>query len=156
MSSHIRRILDPAQLAALAEWRIKPPRTPNRVHLEAEGTSPGRVLAWERQLNHLQSPCGCEQGAVGLYVGVVGYLVFLLLRPGGWGHPGWPGFWVGLGVVLVTTSTAKFLGILLTRRKLRRLIRVIQSEWKPQSAPERRQGPVFAKPARRPGGCCGD
>lgn len=60
--------------------------------------------------------CGCEQGAVGLLLGAAGYLAFLFLRPGGWQDAGWPQFWMGSGVVLVTTSLGKLLGIVIAQR----------------------------------------
>jgi hypothetical protein len=128
----IRRIQHPSQLTALAGWRIIPSRTPDRFILEVEGPPEELVIAWERQLSQLRNACGCEQGALGLITGAVGYVLYLFLRSGGWGHPGWKDLWVGLGVLVVTTSVAKFLGLLVAQRKLKRLIKEIQARWKPR------------------------
>ena len=60
--------------------------------------------------------CGCEQGGIGLLLGVAGYLAFLFLRPGGWQDAGWREFWIGAGIVFLTTSLGKLVGIVLARR----------------------------------------
>jgi hypothetical protein len=156
VSEGINRIDHPSQLAALARWRLAPPRTREPVHLEARSASPERVRSWEAQLTRHQSPCGCDQGALGLVVGVVGYLLFLVLRPGGWGDPGWHEFLLGCAVALVTTSVGKLIGVLAARHKLRRVIREIQSEWKPPRPPERSFAPVDEGGARPATRCCGD
>lgn len=132
MSNPIQRIQDPSQLESLTVWRLKPPRPPTGVHVEAEGPSPERVRSWNRRLTELQAACGCEQGALGLLAGLLGYLAFLFLRPGGWNDPGWHEFWVGAGVVTVTTSVGKFLGLAAAQRELNRLIKEIRSEWPPR------------------------
>jgi hypothetical protein len=126
----IQSIRSPSQLSALTVWRIIPSRAPNQVLIEAEGASTERVRSWERQLNHLHNACGCEQGSLGLIAGVVGYVLYLFLRSGGWGQPGQSEFWVGLGCVVATTSTGKLLGLLAAQRRLKRVIKEIQSQWK--------------------------
>ena len=158
MSEGIRRISHPSQLAALAGWQFNPSHARERVQLETQAASPEKVRSWEAQLTRHQSPCGCEQGGVGLLVGIVGTLLFLLLRPGGWGDPGWPEFFAGLGVVLVTTSAGKAVGILVARYRLQRVTREIQSEWKPQRPTGRDFGPVsITKSSARPlTRCCGN
>jgi hypothetical protein len=123
-------------------WRIIPSRTPNRVLIEAEGASAERVRSWEKQLSHLQNVCGCEQGALGLITGAVGYVLYLFLRSGGWGHPGRNEFWVGLGVVVATTSIGKLLGLLVAQRRLKRVIKEIQSQWKPRYLQDQDSGYV--------------
>jgi hypothetical protein len=47
---------------------------------------------------------------------VAGYLTFLFLRPGGWQDAGWREFWIGAGIVFLTTSLGKLIGIVLARR----------------------------------------
>ena len=157
MTDAMRRIGSPSELAEVGAWRMTPSHARERVRLEAPGAPLEKVRAWEAQLTRHQSPCGCEQGALGLVIGVAGSLAYLLLRPGGWGDPGWREFWIGLTVVVVATSLGKLFGILFAKHKLRRITREIQSEWKPQRPPGREFGSAVmsearAKPATR---CCG-
>ena len=88
-------------------------------------------------------------------MGSIGYLLYLLLRPGGWGHPVSREFWIGCGVVLITTSLGKAIGVLAARRKLRQIIREIQAEWKPQRPQERDSGTVGPVSMNLPRPCCG-
>jgi hypothetical protein len=104
---------------------------------------------------HLHSPCGCEQGSVGLLVGGLGYLLYLIFRSGGWGHPGWHGLWVGCAVVLITTSAGKFIGILMSRRKSLREVQKTQSETRPPRSPDYYFGPINRIDARPTSQCCG-
>ena len=133
MSREVQSIRHPSQLESLTVWRLKPPRDPPGIHVEAEGPSPERVRSWNRQLTALQAACGCEEGGFGLLAGLLGYLAFLFLRPGGWDHPGWREFWIGMAVITVTTSLGKLVGLLSAQRKLDRLLREIRSEWKPRT-----------------------
>jgi len=128
--SKIQSIRDPSQLAELTVWRIMPSRASKGVVLETEGASVESVREWERQLNYLQNACGCEQGAFGLIIGMIGYIVYLFLRDGGWGHPGKHEFWVGLAVIVFSASVGKLLGLSLAQRRLTQVIREIQSQWK--------------------------
>jgi hypothetical protein len=155
VSSHTK-ITDPSELDSLDSWRVGPPAQTTQLQLKVNGAAAEKVRAWERQLTRHQSPCGCEQGAVGLLVGVVGYLFYLVLRPGGWAHAGWRELWTGCVVVGITASVGKLLGILLGRRKLRRLIREIRAEWKPPNPPAHSyegSPPIIARTSR---GCCGN
>jgi len=125
------------------------------LELESAGSPMEQVRYWERELNRLHAPCGCEQGAGGLLIGIVGYLLYLWLRPGGWGNPGSHELWIGCGVVIITTSLGKAAGILMARRKLRRLIQQIRAEGKLQRPPEHNypdSGPVRTN---QPSRCCG-
>ena len=132
MGHRLQHIRHPSQLSALSVWRMIRWQAPDRVLIEAEDTPAERTRLWEKQLGHLQSACGCEQGAAGLIVGAIGYALFLFLRPGGWGHPGRREFWIGLAVLMTTTSVGKFLGLLLAQRRLKRVIGEIQTHWKPR------------------------
>lgn len=134
MDHQPQNIRHPSQLAALTVWRLMPSLAPGRVLIDPEAAPADRVRSWERELNHLQTACGCEQGAIGLFVGLIGYMFFLLVRSGGWGNPGREEFWIGLGVVVVTTSVAKLLGLWSAQRRLDRVIKEIQSEWKPNNS----------------------
>ncbi|HYW74118.1 MAG TPA: hypothetical protein VE961_24050 [Pyrinomonadaceae bacterium] len=154
MSNHTK-ITDPSELDSLDSWRVIPPAQTTQLQLEIDGAAMEKVRAWERKLMRQQSPCGCEQGAVGLLVGVFGYLLYVLIRPG-WAHLGWRELWIGCVVVGFTASVGKLLGILWGRRKLRRLIRQIRAEWKPPNPPTHSyQGdpPITARPSRA---CCGN
>lgn len=154
---HIRH---PSQLADLTVWRIIASRVPHPVLIEAEGASAERVLSWGRELSQLQSACGCEQGAFGLLAGVVGYALFLLFGAGGFGHLGRKEIWVGLGVIAVTTSVGKLFGLLAAQRRLKRVIKEIQSQWKPRDLVDQDYGSVDVGMKRTDGRvwpthCCG-
>jgi hypothetical protein len=158
MGHQPQNIRHPSQLAALTVWRLMPSLGPGRVLIDAEAASADRVRSWERQLSRLQTACGCEQGALGLLVGVIGYMLFLLLRSGGWGHPARKEFLIGLGVVVATTCVGKLLGLWLAQRRLDRVIKEIQSQWKPHDSvdPDSRYAGVKG-PDSRIGStpCCG-
>jgi len=132
MADGVQPIRHPSQLPPVSVWRMIWRRTRPHVRIEGEGVSAERIRIWESQLSRLQGACGCEQGAVGLFAGLGIYLLFLLVRPGGWGHPGRTEFWIGVAVVVSTTSFGKLLGLLLAQRKLRLVMKEIQAEWKPQ------------------------
>jgi hypothetical protein len=158
MADGVQHIRHPSQLPSVSVWRTIWRRTPPRFRIEGNGASAERLRMWESQLSRLQGACGCEQGAVGLFAGLGIYLLFLLLRTGGWGHPGRREFWIGVAVIVSTTSVGKLLGLLLARRKLRRAIKEIQAEWRPQ--PLQGPGPVDARTRRTrswvgPTPCCG-
>ena len=158
MGHQLHHVQHPSQLSALTVWRTIPWHAPDRVVIEAEGALADRARSWEKQLSNLQSACGCEQGAAGLIVGAVGFAVYLLLRTGGWGHPGRREFWIGLGVMVATTSAGKFFGLLRAQRRLKQVIREIQTHWKPpvpqlqySGAPGIRRTDARVGPTR----CCG-
>jgi hypothetical protein len=152
--AHRIKIRYPSELTALHSWRVTPSRTRAQLHLDIKGVSRERIKLWERELMRHQNPCGCEQGAGGLLVGIISYLLYLLLRPGGWGHPGWFEVCIGCGVILVTTSVGKGLGILLSRRRIRQIVREMQTEWRPQRSQERDYGVVSAVNVNRTRRCC--
>jgi hypothetical protein len=149
MGEHLQRIQFPSQLSSLSVWRLIPRKHSDRVVIEAEGTLALKARAWENQLSKLQNSCGCEQGAAGLIVGLAGYALYLLARPGGWGHPGKREFWIGLGVLTLTTTVGKFAGLFRAQRRLRRLITEIQQHWKPEPNQTGRPVTTGAQPSRR-------
>lgn len=158
MGTRVQRIQHPSQLTALTVWRLIPWFAPSRVEIDAQRLSAERVHAWEKELRTLQSACGCDQGAVAMMVGVVSYALYLVLRSGGWGHPGRREFWIGVAVVAVTSSVGKFLGLWLAQRKLDLVIREIQSQWRPDSSPS--DGSSYTARQRtesrtNKAGCCG-
>ncbi len=159
MGHHPQHIRSPSQLSALSVWRLFPSRRAPQVLIDPQAASAERVRAWEAQLSRLQSTCGCDQGAAGLVVGLIGYALFLLLRSGGWGHLGRTELLLGLGVLAATTSGGKFLGLWLAHRRLHQLRQEIRSQWTPHDPPEPvsryvgAQGPD-TPPRSRP--CCGN
>lgn len=132
MDDGFHRIRDPSQLADLSVRRLMSWRAPAPVAIQAAGTPSERVRAWERRLGGLQSACGCEQGAVGMFVGLLGYLAYLLMRPGGWGDPGSAELWTGFAVLCVTTSVGKAVGLRLAQQRLQQAAREIRAQWTSQ------------------------
>jgi hypothetical protein len=152
------RIREPSQLSTLAVRRLFSRRAPGRIAIEAAGTPADRVLAWEQRLARLQGACGCQQGGVGLLVGLAGSLLYLLLRTGGWDDPGSQELWIGVGVLCVTSTLGKVIGLRLAQRELRRAAMEVRAQWLAQgeSRPTRqRPGPAFhARP--NASSCCGN
>ena len=157
MGEHTQRIRHPSELGTLTVWRLVPWHAPGRVLLDTNTTLPGKA-SWEAELTRLQAACGCNQGAVGLFLGAGTYLLYLLLRPGGWGTPRWPEFWAASALVLVTTSIGKFLGLLWAQHKLRRIIRLIRTTWEPVPPPGQSPAQTALREAHRrvlSTRCCG-
>lgn len=133
MDDRFHRVRDPSQLAHLSVRRLMSWRAPARIAIEAAGTPLERVRSWEQRLGRLQSACGCEQGAIGMVVGLLGYLGYLLLRPGGWGAPGSAELWTGFAVLCVTTSAGKAIGLQRAQRRLQQAAREIRAQWTTQT-----------------------
>lgn len=130
MGDQFQHIRDPSDLETLSVWRLVPSRMPPPIVLGREGAPAWQIRRWEDDLRRLQTACGCEQGAAGLIAGIAAYLFYLLLRPGGWGDPGTRELWIGLGVVVATSSAGKLVGLLAAHRRLKRAVREIQSHWR--------------------------
>lgn len=159
MADELHHIQEPSQLDRLSVRRLLSWRAPPRIVIDAGGTPQARVQEWERGLSHLLSACGCEQGGAGLILGMVGYLLFLLLRPGGWGDPGSAELWVGAATLTVTSTAGKVIGLRLAQRELKRTVREIRAQWvtqkiggnpPPRGAPHRTASTIHKTP-----GCCG-
>lgn len=159
MADEFNRIRDPSQLAGLNVRRMLSWRSPRRIMIEAAGTPLERVHEWERRLSRLQGACGCEQGGVGLILGLAGYLLFLLLRPGGWGDPGRVELWVGVAVLSVTSTAGKVVGLRLAQRELQRTAREIRAQWvtrQPAGSPPGGEAPrSTGGKVHRSSRCCG-
>lgn len=135
MDDRFHRIRDPSQLADLSVRRLMSWRAPAPIAIDAAGTPRERVSSWEQRLGNLQSACGCEQGAVGMLIGILGYLVYMLFRPGGWGDPGSVELWTGFAVLCVTSSVGKAIGLQLAQRRLQQAAREVRAQWTTQRAP---------------------
>lgn len=159
MADEYHRIQDPSQLAGLSVRRLMSWRAPARISIEAAGAPLLRVHEWERRLSRLQGACGCEQGGVGLILGLAGFVLFLLLRPGGWGEPGSAELWAGVAVLSITSTVGKLIGLRHAQRELQRAAREIRAQWvtqQPGGGTPRRQaagsaGGRFYQSLR----CCG-
>lgn len=158
MDDRFHRVRDPSQLADLSVRRLLSWRAPAPVSIEAAGTPLRRVRSWEQRLGSLQSACGCEQGAIGMVVGLLGYLAYMLLRPGGWGDPGSAELWTGFAVLCVTTSVGKAIGLQLAQRHLQQAAREIRAQWTTQieqvSGPTREPSRALRGMVHRTA-CCG-
>lgn len=118
-----------------------------------------RARAWERRLSRLQGACGCEEGGIGLLVGVAGYLLYLTLRPGGWSPLDNFDLWAGLAVLFIGTSAGKLLGLRIAQRELQNAAWEIRAQW---AARQSKDGPGLTEAAQnfrhgiRASTCCGD
>lgn len=129
-------ITHPSELAQLARWPGMRPRGTARVRIEADTVARERAEAWEKRLNRDYNACGCDTGAVGMLAGVVGYVVWLSLQPGGVTGRGWGALWLGLGVAAAATAAGKLVGLVAARLRIGRTIREIDSAWKAPPLPE--------------------
>jgi len=157
--SQPRRIRHPSQLSGLAVRHLFSWRAPGPIAIEASGTASERVRAWEQRLARLQGACGCQQGGLGLLVGLAGYLLYLVLRPGGWGDPGSLELWIGIAVLCITSTVGKVIGLRVAQRELRRAAREIRAQWLAQGSGSDRakHRPPQAFPGRTDGSaCCGN
>jgi hypothetical protein len=124
----VQRVERPSDLEALTVWRLAARLAPE-VALDAEGVSRERLRMWEKRLSRQQRACGCDQGAYGLFVGLLISLVLLVSRHGGWVKPTSPEAWFGVLIVVATTTAGKFAGLALEQRKLRRMVVALRAEW---------------------------
>jgi hypothetical protein len=85
---------------------------------------------WEQQLNRLYFACGCDNAAIGLTVGIVGYVAWILLRPGGWTSFGAYDAFVGIGIAAGVAIVGKLSGRVRADHRLKQRVREIQAEWK--------------------------
>lgn len=152
---NLHRIREASQLRELLTWQLMPSRRRHRVQIEADGISEKTKQLWQAELSHLRNVCGCEQGALGLAVGVLGYLGYLFIRSGGWPHFGKAEIWTGIVAIVVTTSCGKLIGIMRAKRRMRLLIAEIRHQWEQTDAgkrPDDIQGTGRIWPSR----CCGN
>lgn len=96
---------------------------------------------YERRLNRHYFACGCDKAALGMVVGVVGYIGWMSLRSGGWERLGWPDLWLGLAVVVAATAAGKFIGRVQADRQLKAVAGELRRVWK---APSRPTGELFS------------
>jgi hypothetical protein len=136
MKRSAKLIRHPSQLSSLSLFPGL--RTPGlgRISLQDDQIDPETRRVWEQQVNHYYFACGCDKAALGLVLGVVGYLIWLSLHPGGWVTLGWSDLWVGLAVVIGATVLGKTFGLWMAQRKLNTLVTDIQSKWKAPPAQE--------------------
>lgn len=158
MAGEFHRIQEPSQLEGLRVRRLWSWRAPARVAIDAAAAPIERAREWERSLSRLQGACGCEQGGVGLILGLAGYLLFLLLRPGGWGDPGSAELWAGAATLALSSTAGKVIGLRLAQRELQRTAREIRAQWATEgrgSSPQRAFTHPAGGPTLRKPGCCG-
>jgi hypothetical protein len=126
--SQIRRIREPSQLGGLVVRSILSFRTPPRISIDAADVPSMRVHAWEERLSQLQGACGCEQGGVGLLIGVTGFLLYLLLRPGAFAFET-VDFWTGITVLFISSTAGKVIGLRIAQRELQKAVRAVRDQW---------------------------
>ncbi len=129
-------IRHPSQLMGLKVWNALQVRSFGQIKIEAEQVPKEEILVWEKSLNRLYFACGCDKAAVGLLLGVVACVIWFSMRPGGLTIPGWSGLWIGVVVVIFTTGIGKMIGLWIAQRRLTRLIKQIESDWKALPLPE--------------------
>ncbi len=120
----------PSELSALSvlPW-VRMPGS-GRIVITDERLEEKQRAAWEQKLNRLYFACGCDRAAIGLALGVIGYLLWLVARPGRWSEVGGIDVLVGVGVVAVTAGVGKTIGLVGANRRLKQTVRDIQGEWK--------------------------
>jgi hypothetical protein len=128
----------PSELTVLSVWRGLGPQGHAPIRIQAEGLPTKQVEDWERRLNRQVFACGCDRAAIGLAAGVVGYFLWLVLRPAGLASLQLSDLWLGLATVIPTTLAGKVVGLWGAQRELSLTVMKIAREWKapPRPAPE--------------------
>ncbi|MGH7501699.1 MAG: hypothetical protein ACREL7_08060 [Longimicrobiales bacterium] len=80
------------------------------------------------RLRSLYFACGCNEGKVASVLGLVGFALWMLIRPGGIASFSAFDIVIGVAIVGVAGLTGKFLALTLARRILARLIATLEAD----------------------------
>ena len=78
MDIQINNIEELQNLKSTVKPRILP--SGGKVRLNIAGFTEKHRTRWENKINTYYAACGCEEGSVSIFVGVLLYVVYLLLR----------------------------------------------------------------------------
>lgn len=129
MKRQAQVITHPSQLNSLSVLRGFGPQGSGRLKIQDDSLNEDTARTWETHLNRLYFACGCDKGAIGMLLGLVGYPVWLAVQPDGLASLGWNGLWLGLAVVAVTTALGKLVGLVGAQREFKEAVRQVQKEW---------------------------
>lgn len=126
----------PAELRGLAVFPgLRRPGRARIVIADEKVPEPTR-RQWERQINRQYFACGCDMSALGLIAGVLGYLVWMASRPGGFAATSWTDLGIGFLVVLATAFVGKLAGLARAQRRLNQAVESIAREWHAEPWPQ--------------------
>lgn len=119
----------PSQLSQLSVWRKAAGRRVGRVTIDDEKLGLETRQRWEAKLNRAYFACGCSKAALGLALGLVADVAWLLLRGGGWAALRWHDVPVGVIAIFSATLAGKLTGLWMAQRNLKQAASEIQAEW---------------------------
>jgi hypothetical protein len=97
-------------------------RTYSLIVLEIDRLTPADTALWENRINRLARACGCEFGAAACVTALIVYAWYALLH-GTISSEHWvETSLLGLGVIGVSATGGKIVGLIYSRRKLMRAI----------------------------------
>jgi hypothetical protein len=116
---------EPSELGGLSTLRSRGRR---RIRLSGRLAGHERSAEWERDLNRHYLACGCDAGARGTFIGLIGATLLAidaLMR--GW--LGWTGLvLLSLALIVAASGLGKLVGLLQANRRLKQLIHQIQQQ----------------------------
>jgi hypothetical protein len=123
---------EPAELGELSALPFFRSRGRGRIRLSGRLAENENSAEWERDLNRYYFACGCDTGAKGTLIGIVGaaLLTFDSLRRGWFGWTSLILLWVVL--ILSASGIGKLVGLIRADRRLKQLINRIRHEVPPE------------------------
>jgi hypothetical protein len=125
----------PSQLDQLSAWPWGRVRGTGKVNIQTSAVSEETRENWQDRLNRLQHACGCDKAALGMTLGVVGYLAWLGLDSG-FRNLSLNHLWYGLAAVVLTTGIGKLVGLYSASKKLEATIAEIKDGWRADPVPK--------------------
>jgi len=126
-------ITEPQQLNDIRIWPLPFFRPDTTVRIVSRDVSPDQKNAWEKQLNQHVIDCGCELAGMGVIMGVVAYLLWIIFGPTKLAALNLTHLWQGLAVAIIGLSFGKIWGLIRARMRLSEVVQNIQERWNQDS-----------------------
>lgn len=127
-------IRHPSELSELSVLPVKRMPGRGRIVIADDRLDAQTREAWEATLNKRYFACGCDRAAVGLALGVLGAVAWIIFRPGPWSSVSGGDMAKAVGVVIASAGLGKALGLLGAEGRLKEAVGDVRGQWK---APDR-------------------